>query len=203
MKLLPSGNSTCWIFQGRHQDVQWNLQNCYLLLSSWPWCCFRWSKETISLPTVDKPRCAQLQVEVSSRLVNASGDTEAILFQGYGSLHPCCSVPVWQLAMKGTQYSNPTVTRLTGDRVQIKVTSFPQAKAILYFPVKANSATINKDKLKQEAQHIMATPPPSNRGTTRYWKTQHTPEEYLMVVQMHGYLCYPCQEKQKLDIVNS
>lgn len=29
MKLLPPGNSTCWIFQGRHQDVQWNLQNWY------------------------------------------------------------------------------------------------------------------------------------------------------------------------------
>ena len=149
MKLLRSGNSMCRIFQGRHQDVQWNLQNWYhySLLGhttalddkkrQYPWQL---------LTSLDTHTQLQMEKKVSSSLINAPGDTEAILFQGYGSFHPCWSIPVWQLATQGTQYSNPTITHRTGDRIQIKVTSFPHAKAILYFPVQANSATINKDK---------------------------------------------------------
>lgn len=70
----------------------------------------------------------QTEKKFSSSLINAPGDTEAILFQGYSSFHLCWSIPVWQLATKGMQCTNPTLTHPTGDRVQIKVTSFHMQK---------------------------------------------------------------------------
>ena len=113
LKRPPSGNSTCWIFQDRHWDVQWNWQH-YTLLGhatalddkkrQYPW------QLLTSLDTHgSKWKRSFWQPHDCTRWHRSN------FILGLQLFHSSWSVPARQLATKGTLYSNPTATLATED----------------------------------------------------------------------------------------